>query len=104
MRRYPSRPADRDIGSSGGWMQKVGGGRNERVDRASQLAWMRQWRRAAVALREQRRLELRALTDRDALAATDALLSLGALLPLDARRLADSGLVRQQALFHRARR
>jgi len=71
------------------------------MDRASQQAWMMQWRRAAVALEEQRRRELRALTEHDALAASDALLSLAATLPLDTNRLTDSGLVRQQALFHR---
>ena len=71
------------------------------MDRASQRAWMMQWRRAAVALEEHRRRELRALTDQDALAASDALLSLATGLPLDTNRLADSGLVRQQALFHR---
>lgn len=71
------------------------------MDRASQEAWMMQWRRAAVALEGERRRELRALTDRDALAASEALLSLAMALPIDARRLTDSGLVRQQALFHR---
>jgi len=65
---------------------------------------MAQWRRAAVALAEHRRRELRALSDEDALAASDALLAFAALLPLDARRLVDSGLVRQQALFHRRHR
>ena len=61
---------------------------------------MMQWRRAATALKQQRNRELRTLSDRDAL----ALLSLAVLLPFDANRLADSGLVRQQALFHRRRR
>ena len=64
---------------------------------------MKQWRRAAGALAAQRRRELRALTDAEALAAADALLSLATVLPLDPRRLSDSGLVRQQALFHRRR-
>jgi hypothetical protein len=65
---------------------------------------MAQWRRASVALEGQRRRELRALTSQAALAASDALLSLGATLPLDSSRLTSSGLVRQQALFHRRRR
>jgi len=64
---------------------------------------MMQWRRAAVALEEQRRRELRALSDREALAASDALLSLAVVLPLDRSRVTHSGLVRQQALFHRRR-
>jgi len=79
-------------------------GYNEVVDRESQQAWMTQWRRAAVALEEQRKRELRALSDREALAASDALLALAVVLPLPPRRLTDSGLVRQQALFHRCRR
>jgi hypothetical protein len=74
---------------------------NKAVDRASERAWVMQWRHAAVALEEQRRRELRALTEQEALAASDALLCLAAALPLDTRRLTDSGLVRQQALFHR---
>ena len=57
------------------------------MDRASQRAWMMQWRRAAVALEEQRGRELRALTDQEALAASDALLSLATALPLDTNRL-----------------
>jgi len=65
---------------------------------------MTQWRRAAVALEEQRRRELRALSDREALAASDALLSLATVLPRNTNRLTDSGLVRQQALFHRLHR
>ena len=71
------------------------------MDRASQQAWMMQWRRAAVALEEQRKRELQTLTDQDALAASDALLSLALAVPLDPRRRTSSGLVRQQALFHR---
>ena len=81
--------------------ERFWGGYNQTMDRASQRAWMMQWRRAAVALEEQRGRELRALTDQDALAASDALLSLATALPLDTNRLTDSGLVRQQALFHR---
>lgn len=62
---------------------------------------MKQWRRAAVALEDQRKRELQALTDQQALAASDALLSLVENLPIDVGRLTGSGLVRQQALFHR---
>ena len=71
------------------------------VDRASQRAWMAQWRRAAVALQQQHKHELRTMSTEDALAASEALLSLALVLPLDPGRLANSGLVRQQAIFHR---
>ena len=64
-------------------------------------AWMAQWRAAAVALAEQRVRELRALTEEDARAAIVALLDLGASLPVSSEREKTSGLVTQQALFHR---
>jgi hypothetical protein len=64
-------------------------------------AWMAQWRRAAVALAEHRVRELRALTDENARAAVATLLDLGASLPLAPERQRTSGLVVQQALFHR---
>ena len=64
---------------------------------------MAQWRGAAVALAEQRIRELRALTEEDARAATLALLDLGASLPISPEREKTSGLVIQQALFHRKR-
>ena len=69
-----------------------------------QRAWMGQWRRAGPALEAQRRQELRAMSEAEALAASEALLSLLAVVPVDPNRLTDSGLVRQQALFHRRRR
>ena len=71
------------------------------MDIAAQRAWMEQWRNAATALEEQRRHELRILSDRDALAASEALLGLALLTPINPARLTDSGLVRQQGLFHR---
>ncbi len=71
----------------------------------AQRAWVEQWQRAAVALAEQHRRELRALSDRDALAASDALLSLAPLLAAYRRpRAPASGLVEQQALFQRHRK
>ena len=70
----------------------------------SDRAWMAQWRAAAVALAEQRVRELRALTDERAQAAIAALLDLGASLPIPPERETTSGLVIQQALFHRKRR
>lgn len=66
-----------------------------------QMEWMSQWRRAAAALERQRKEELRALSEREGLAASEALLSLFPLLPLDPDRITSSGLVQQQALFHR---
>lgn len=63
-------------------------------------AWMAQWRDAGPALAEQKRHELRALTEEQALAATDALLEIGASLPLSASRESTSGLVTQQAILH----
>jgi hypothetical protein len=69
----------------------------------TQQLWMKQWRSASVALAEQRKRELRGLSAQQALAASDALLSLAHLLAVHPSRVADSGLVRQQALFHRRR-
>jgi hypothetical protein len=66
-------------------------------------AWMAQWRGAASALAEQRVRELRALTDEEARAAIAALLELAASLPIAPEREDTSGLVIQQALFHRRR-
>ncbi len=72
---------------------------------SAQRAWIDQWRRAAVALAEQHRRELRRLSEPDALAASDALLSLAPLLAAHRRpRIPPSGLVEQQALFRRIRR
>ncbi len=73
------------------------------MDAAAQRVWMEQWRSAATALETQRKQELLAMSDAAALAAIDALLSLALLVPLNPDRLVDSGLVRQQALFHRRR-
>ena len=64
---------------------------------------MAQWRGAAVALAEPRVRELRALTEEEARAAIAALLDLGASLPIPPEREKTSGLVTQQALFHRKR-
>lgn len=72
---------------------------------SAQRAWVDRWRRAAVALAEQHRRELRALSDRDALAASHALLSLAPLLAAHRRPHAPaSGLVEQQVLFRRHRK
>jgi hypothetical protein len=71
------------------------------ADADRQQLWIRQWRRASVTLAEQRERDLREMSAQQALAAIDALLSLAPLVPLHPSRLTDSGLVRQQALFHR---
>jgi hypothetical protein len=68
-----------------------------------QRRWLEQWRRAGVALARQRRAELRALSHRDALAASEALLGLVSAVAIPAHRLRGSGLIEQQALFHRRR-
>jgi hypothetical protein len=70
------------------------------VDHAAQRRWLEQWRGAAVALQEQRRRELRLLTDERALAASDALLSLASAQALSPHRRDNSGLVEQQRRFH----
>lgn len=71
------------------------------MDRRAQQVWIEQWRGATVALAEQHRRELTDLTSDQALAASEALLDCVAFLPIGPDRLATSGLVHQQALFHR---
>ncbi len=71
------------------------------VDARAQQLWIRQWRGASVRLAEQRKRELREMSAQQALAAADALLSLAPLVALHPSRRTGSGLVRQQALFHR---
>ena len=44
------------------------------------------------------------MSDQDALAASEALLAMALVIPLKPERITDSGLVQQQALFHRRRR
>ena len=70
-------------------------------DSARAVSWMEQWRAAGSALEEVRKRELGDLTDEQALAATDELLSIASSMPLPPDRLGTSGLVAQQALFHR---
>ena len=66
-------------------------------------SWLKQWQAAGPALEEVRKRELRELRDDEALAATEALLSMATATPLPPERLLTSGLVAQQALFHRRR-
>ncbi len=65
-----------------------------------QRQWMEQWRHAAVALTEVKRDELANMTDEQAWQKSDRLLSLA---PFYRRRTRTSGLVKQQALFHKHR-
>jgi hypothetical protein len=66
-------------------------------------AWMQQWRRAAIALAEERARRLRSLTPEKALAASERLLSLPVVGDAPRPRRM-SGLVEQQAIFHRRSR
>jgi hypothetical protein len=64
---------------------------------------MAQWRQAAVALAGERARELASMTDAEALAAAERVLELAGAAPLSLDRVRSSGLVYQQALFHRRR-
>jgi hypothetical protein len=64
-------------------------------------AWMAQWNAARPALQAHHEGEIQALSNEGALAAADALLSVGTLATVSEARRTSSGLVRQQALFHR---
>lgn len=68
---------------------------------AIQRERLRQWSDAGPALAANRRKEFRHLSDERALAASEALLSLVTTVTLSPRRHRSSGLVEQQALFHR---
>jgi hypothetical protein len=68
---------------------------------AAQREWLRQWNEAGPALAARRRDELLHLSDERALAASEALLSLITTVTLSPGRRHWSGLVEQQALFHR---
>lgn len=64
---------------------------------------MAQWRSAERDLAQLRRRDLAALTDDQALAESEILLALAAATPVPPERLRTSGLVAQQAIFHRRR-
>ncbi|MBI2927386.1 MAG: hypothetical protein HYY24_16950 [Verrucomicrobia bacterium] len=68
--------------------------------REQELQWIAQYKAAAIGLEEQRIHELLTLTEEEALRQSDALLSLPRRFR---RRRRTSGLVQQQALFHRHR-
>jgi hypothetical protein len=65
---------------------------------AEQRRWMQQWREAAIALDGIKRDELANLTERDAWRQIEGLLSLA---PGYRRLSRTSGLVKQQAWFHK---
>jgi hypothetical protein len=73
------------------------------VSRAEQERWMIQWKRAARALADQKKRELSEMTAEKALLASEALLALAPLSTFPPSRVTTSGLVQQQALFHRRR-
>ncbi len=73
------------------------------VTSAAALRWLEQWTSAGPALAKVRKQSLRTLTESQALAASEAVLSLATLSPVSPGRRAHSGLVTQQALFHRHR-
>lgn len=68
---------------------------------AQQRRWTAQWREAAVMLDEVKRDELANLTEREAWRQTESLLSLA---PHYRRLSRTSGLVQQQAWFHKRNR
>ena len=68
---------------------------------AVQREWLRQWNDAGPALAANRREELLHLSDERALTASETLLSLVTTVTLTPSRRRWSGLVEQQALFHR---
>ena len=71
------------------------------VSREAARNYVRQWSDTGRVLNEQRWRELAALDTERALAASDALIDAALLVPLPESRRSASGLVEQQALFHR---
>lgn len=63
--------------------------------------WMQQWNSSARDLALQRSRDLSGLTDAEALAVAENLLSLVSPSEISIARLSWSGLVEQQAAFHR---
>lgn len=68
---------------------------------AEQRRWIAQWQAARGALRAQRAAELAAMSDEQALAAADTLLTIASVAGVAPASPTSSGLVQQQALFHR---
>jgi hypothetical protein len=65
--------------------------------------WLEQWRSAGPELEQQRARDLQLMTEDQARAATRDLLDLAERTPIPPNRWRWSGLVTQQALFHRRR-
>jgi len=66
-----------------------------------QKQWLEQWKNAGVELAAERKKALRRMSHERVLAASDALLALADPSKLSPARRQTSGLVQQQALFHR---
>jgi hypothetical protein len=65
-----------------------------------EYGWVEQWKAAAEALADRRRLDLRLMSEDEALAAAENLLSLVETVALNPARRSSSGLVEQQAILH----
>lgn len=73
------------------------------MDRELERRLILQWVETGKLLDEIRRQELRSMTEDQARQASENVLSLAGNFPLPARRVTWSGLIEQQALFHRRR-
>lgn len=73
------------------------------MDRELERRLILQWIEGGKLVDEIRRRELREMTEEQARQASENVLSLAANFPLPARRVTSSGLIEQQALFHRRR-
>lgn len=71
------------------------------LENATHREWLQQWDNAGRALKANWRRELMSLSAERALAASEALLSLITTATPHPSRIRWSGLVEQQALFHR---
>ncbi len=71
------------------------------MDRELERRLVLQWGETGKLLEEIHRRELKEMTEDEACAASETVLSLVGNFPLPLRRVAWSGLIEQQALFHR---
>ena len=69
----------------------------------AQRAYVKQWAETGQLLEQVRWRELAALDEAGARLASDALIEAALRVPLPARRRTWSGLIEQQAVFHRRR-
>ena len=70
---------------------------------AQQAAYIKQWAETGRLLKEQRWTELARLDPEEGIKASDALIEAALAVPVPRTRHAWSGLVEQQAAFHRRR-